>query len=536
MKKFILLGIIIMAMTFVNAAEWQFSVDTGVKKTGKAFLWIPPDCKYVRGLIVGQQVILEKIALEDPQIRAVATREHLAIIFIVPAAIGYDEFGPQGKGAATFQEILDKLAEVSGYSEISQAPFLAIGHSGGAIFAWRAGYWKPNRCFGIIGLHSAPIGPPAHDQKATVDGVPLLDITGQYESWGNTKLGIEHHIRWVRGDLLAFRGRWEKSLMSELVQPGAGHFNWDEDLAKYVSMFIEKAAKARIPQDPAPAGKEPVLTDIPIASGWLTDCNLMDSPRYPAAPYKEFKGDPSLAFWHLDEELALANAAYSHSQQDKKLQLITFVQQDKPLKPAWIEDLQFDPLEDGLTIKVKATFVTQAPPEFIGAENPLGHAEGPIKFRLFGGWSGGGEQVGPDTFRVKFDRFSIVKGAGGLMVMAYHPGDAKFAYTEQPCTIKFPAKNTKGQEQKITFAKIANQKLGTKEVELNATSDSGLPVRFCIIEGPVKFEGNKMVCTQIPPRTKFPVKVTVCAYQWGRSIEQFVQTAEPVIQSFFIEK
>ena len=93
-----------------------------------------------------------------------------------------------------------------------------------------------------------------------------------------------------------------------------------------------------------------------------------------------------------------------------------FVQNGAPLPAAWNQALTFQPRldSDGLTVKLKATFAEKAPPEYFGAPNSLGHADGPIKYRLFGGWSGGGEQVGPDTFRICFDRFSILKGAGGL--------------------------------------------------------------------------------------------------------------------------
>lgn len=112
----------------------------------------------------------------------------------------------------------------------------------------------------------------------------------------------------------------------------------------------------------------------------------------------------------------------------------------------------------------------------------------------------------------------------------------KFAYSEQPCSIKFPGKNKNGKPQKITFAPIANQKPDAGEIKLEAASDSGLPVEFCVIDGPVEIKDGKLALTKIPPRTKFPVKMTVCAYQWGRSIEPLVQSAEQVTQSFLIEK
>ena len=262
----------LMTIGTMRAAEWQWAVETGTKNSSRAFLWIPPDCDYVRGVIVGQQVILEKVAFEDPQVRAVAARAKLAIVFIVPAAIGYDDFGPAGKGTEIFQGILERLAEVSGYSEIALAPFLTLGHSGGAIFAWRAAYWKPQRCFGVVGLHAAPIGPPEHKGQQTADGVPILDITGQYESVGNIRQGIEPHIRWVRGDLLAFRGRWEKALALKgdyyLIQfghndqPGKGVDRETDPATTYPQFMARYVDEARA------IGAKPVLVTSLTRRDW----------------------------------------------------------------------------------------------------------------------------------------------------------------------------------------------------------------------------------------------------------------------------
>ena len=52
-KPVLLLFLCVAAVTTSRAAVWQFAVDTGVKEHGKAFLWIPPECAHVRGLIVG---------------------------------------------------------------------------------------------------------------------------------------------------------------------------------------------------------------------------------------------------------------------------------------------------------------------------------------------------------------------------------------------------------------------------------------------------------------------------------------------------
>ncbi len=49
-----------------------------------------------------------------------------------------------------------------------------------------------------------------------------------------------------------------------------------------------------------------------------------------------------------------------------------------------------------------------------------------------------------------------------------------------------------------------------------------------------QIEGNQVVFTPIPPRSRFPVKVTVVAWQYG--VAGKVQTAEPVERSFYILK
>ena len=71
-------------------------------------------------------------------------------------------------------------------------------------------------------------------------------------------------------------------------------------------------------------------------------------------------------------------------------------------------------------------------------------------------------------------------------------------------------------------------------LSLKATSDYGLPVSYYIKEGPAEIEGDQIVFTPIPPRSKFPVKVTVVAWQYG--IAGKVQTAEPVERSFYISQ
>lgn len=69
---------------------------------------------------------------------------------------------------------------------------------------------------------------------------------------------------------------------------------------------------------------------------------------------------------------------------------------------------------------------------------------------------------------------------------------------------------------------------------LHAASTSGLPVAFYVREGPAQVKGNRVYFTKMPPRSKFPVKIIVVAWQYGRTYAPKVQTAEPVEQSFYL--
>ena len=61
-----------------------------------------------------------------------------------------------------------------------------------------------------------------------------------------------------------------------------------------------------------------------------------------------------------------------------------------------------------------------------------------------------------------------------------------------------------------------------------------MPVYFYIKEGPAIIKDGKLVFTKIPPRSQFPIKVTVAAWQYGRDSEPKIKSAEPVEQTFYI--
>src|SRR5258708_5138820 len=89
--RFFLIGIVLLLslvgdLNLLNAAEWQWMVPTQLmdKRPGVAYLWIPPSCKRVRGLILADSNMLERIATENVVIRQAAEKAGLGIVYFAP--------------------------------------------------------------------------------------------------------------------------------------------------------------------------------------------------------------------------------------------------------------------------------------------------------------------------------------------------------------------------------------------------------------------------------------------------------------------
>ena len=120
--------------------------------------------------------------------------------------------------------------------------------------------------------------------------------------------------------------------------------------------------------------------------------------------------------------------------------------------------------------------------------------------------------------------------------MAYDPGDAHFRSADRPAHILIDIRNKTGEPQTFKFDKIPNVSSATATAPLSATSTSGLPVQFYVESGPALIDGNTLRLLPVPPRSRYPVRVIVSAYQWGRVGAEPVQSAGPETQEFFIER
>lgn len=502
-----------------------------------AFLWTPPEADRIRGLLIGGMTLMEPEFAKDALIRQACAEEKLAIVYFAPsldAVFTYKE----NSSAELLQKSLDDLAKESGFAEIAVAPLFPFGHSVSSIFASHVVCWKPLRCFGAL-LFKGGISFPKNDPEASILGVPILAVKGQFEEFGPGPSGVlrdfeDREAAWkgMRERLVGLREKDNRHLVSLLVEPGASHFAWSDRIAPIVALFIRKAAQRRIPDWPMDSNQPPVLNAIDPANGALTDPDILNRNKAPAVTCKDFKGDAAKSYWHLDLELAKAHDFFHGEAFRKKAQFVTYadLKTGKPIFVGHDLRLKMNPVWVGAdTFRVAGVFLDKPPDKYPKVEIPAGHADGPICFRLY---SGAAEQIAADMFRVRPDGRQKVRAE----VVAYHPGDGTYRYAEQQGRITIPERLTKGKPQTITFAENGALKSDSAPVKLRATSDSGLPVGWYVESGPAVIEGDTLKISEIPSRAAFPLKIAVVAYQYGSAVEPLVQSAEPVKQVLLIHK
>ncbi|HMI02802.1 MAG TPA: hypothetical protein VK541_09990 [Pedobacter sp.] len=535
--------VLINTVAFSQTSVWQWSalVKNAKDNNGqaRAFLWIPPDCKKVRAVIFAQNNMEEQSILENPGFRKEMGRLGIAQVWVSPAS---DLFFRFNEGAAeTFTSIMNDLAEVSGYNELQYVPFIGMGHSAAASNPYYMAAWNPERALAAISVsgqwpyfRAKPFAPDIWGDR-NINYIPSLETMGEYESAGS----------WS-AEGLKERQNYPLMPLSMLACPAEFHFAASDAKIAYIGLYIKKAMQYRMPKG-APEGQAPKLIQIdPTKTGWLVDKWHFDEPATAEpAPIHQYKGNPAQAFWYIDQEMAEATAAYQAKHRSQKTQLIGYVQQDRILAQRNVHqqfNLKFEPEADGITFKIHTAFYDTVPggsPRPAGwahmrAGSVIGHAQGnlPIKVdRITGPFV----KINDTTFRVNPQKgFWQSSHSYELWFSASHPGNAEYKPAVQQAMMQIPPRNTRGKEQHIAFSAIPNQSKNKKGIKLEATSDANVPVGFYVQDGPAEIVDNHLNITTIPPRSKFPVKVTVVAWQYGNSNQPQLQTAVPFERTFLI--
>jgi hypothetical protein len=494
-----------------------------------AFLWIPPNVQKIRGVLLCPANIIERRICNDPITREEAEKDGLALLFF-QAGWGRD-FVATPRLSPFIASMLDQFAGISGYGELRTVPWIPLGHSGNSQFCQDLARATPERTLANVVIKGALPNPAKDGSTAGLVGIPILFVTGQYE-----EVAPPGGVRdaWWGVQMKRFevaKAAVPQALINGIEDRSHGHLNWFPDMARYVALFIHKAVAARLPRANAAAGP---LAEVPFGSGWLAD----PAGIHPPAAVADYKGDPAKAFWFFDEEQVRAWQPLYDKDRGKKEQMLAFVQDGAvaPWLKGWaLQNLKFEPLADGETFTAQAQFRDEIPAPFADAGVKLGHSSrGAITYQVLG-WAGNMEQIGPQTFRVRFDREGVNGRTVHVLIGAIHPGDDQYRETVAVGTLDVPYHNT-GIPQKITFPQIPDVKADTRTVPLNASVDSGRKPDYYVSWGPAEVEGDHLKITEIPDRAKYPIEVKVTAYQWGTASDPRFATANPITQTFHIIK
>lgn len=515
------------------AAPWQWSVEikdfisTETNDHPDAFLWIPENCRQVRAVIVGQHNMTEETIFEHPEFRKAMSKLGIAEIWITP---GIDQRWDVTKGMQQiFEKMMKELAEVSGYGELEYAPIVPIGHSAMATYPWNFAAWNPERTLAVLSIHGD--SPRTHLTGyggsnldwggRTIEGIPSLIVMGEYEWWEDRLFTS-----------FDYRREYPNAPLSLLADAGHGHFDISEELIEYLSLFLKKAVYYRLPKK-APLDAHLRLIPVEAKEGWLADRWRRDEPPVAeAAPYEKYKGDKNQAFWYFDKEMAKATEKYYSSERGKTEQYIGFEQKGRLVtfdpKSHVRMSPSFLPEEDGVTFHLKPVYT-----DTLRTAYSAEHGKRSIRMSRI---CGPAEVVNDTTVTVRFYRMGLnnPKRTGCIYLMASVKQDDEYRSSVQQVEIQIPYRNKEGRPQRITFPPLKDISKSVRQVSLQAVSDAGLPVYYYVKEGPAEIKNGKLLLTKIPPRAKFPLKVTVVAWQYGHDIEPKVQTAEVVERSFYI--
>lgn len=579
LKRLCVAGMVVLALfigSAAHAALYQWSILNG-EEDRRVYLWIPDDCKRIRGLVLVMRNLTETGIVGNPAVREACRRERVGIVYVGgwsrspfnsdwgwPNGLSVDdekEYGrlqqllktpgttPEQAGAAkdkiaawdaeltrkagpVLDDILKRLADESGYEEVARAPLLVLSHSMGGLLCWHMPYWIPERTWGSIPIKTGVRTQPALKPDANMHGIPVL-----YMNYADP-LGPGGPVNPNKWPLAPRKD--PDNLVGQVFDWGGCHFDMTDDMGRLAAMFIRKASQFRL-SDEIPATGYPRLKDLRPGQGWLAT-SPVEPGQFPMAPEAQYAGPKDKALWYFDQEMAEAAIGHKLSEARKKPQYVTVVSNGQRLKPfTFAFDAILIPQEtavdDGLTFKLAGAFLDSVPAKDPAKAVPAGHAaaaKAVVKL------TGGDALVQLDESTFRYRKFNDARHE---WLVASAPGDAEYARVNYPAYIWGPD-NRKGTPQTITFPAIPDVPAGTKEIELKAVSDvPGQVVEYYVVSGPAelvsadpKYTGNTLRFTPIPPNARYPVKVIVAAYQPGRSREPLVKTAPDVVREFFIAK
>lgn len=245
---------------------------------GAAILaWVPSKVRQIRAALLIRQNTDSKHFGEHAVLRRIATKHEMAVVYL--RYFPHENLAGNPKNRVIFQ-ILDSLAEETGFAEFRHVPWIAFGKSSVGKFPFYLAWAYPERTIATISYHAeTPTWPPASWARTEQETILHLSLNGETE-WGGT------WNRHVRPSLLNYRAksRWLPHLA---VVHDVGHGNyldvhggpgwgkrfpgkvtcirvWD-----YLSLYVDKALALRLPAGEYPSKSPIKLNQVDASTGYL---------------------------------------------------------------------------------------------------------------------------------------------------------------------------------------------------------------------------------------------------------------------------
>ena len=490
--------------------EYQWHVDYTFldakqkpKKT-TAYLWIPSSTKKVRGVIITSQNVLEQWLVEHTLIRDVCRKENIAILWACPSFFVDGPTHHPEINIPVIRQLLDTLSSLSGYNMLKHVPWIPIGHSGTNNLVDVLVAEVPHKLIAAIKMKGGP------GFKTT--SVPVLSTAGEFFEWNQHKEDLLYPKTTTPNYNTVLQERSQQQHpLSYFFDPNTGHFDCSEALTALVATYIKTVCETRLS-----GTSDTTLLPIDMNKGWVVGLPLPGAEKMLPKKYSIANTKERNYPWYFNKSLAMQAyqlATYNHL---RKPQLLAFTDSNAhayEYTRGIVWPLPYTTNTDGIQFQLHANSLTHIPDTFLQSKKPLYTSNKPWYMQVL---CGNIKQIAYNTFEITPHRSYK---ASTTYIVLKQDGDDSIRTTIAPAQLVL-VPNTKGATQLITFKPIENTHVSTKQISLHATASSGMPVRFYVKSGPAYIENDQLYITEVPPKSIFPVRVTVVAYQWA---EQWLQ-------------
>jgi hypothetical protein len=297
-------------------------------------------------------------------------------------------------------------------------------------------------------------------------------------------------------------------------------------MTKYFALYINSACRARLSEDGSAR-----LKPVALERGVLADLPLPGREIAPVTPYADAAPADRARPWFFDEATARAAQAFAAVDWNAA----TAMPMINAVGNCVVTPFSFNSVTEIVVttdseFAVGSGFLPALPAAFVGGGGELVvPSVAPAVEWICGPIA----PLGGGRFRIALDR--TWKTGAACYLVVWHPATDGVRFGVQPAAVKL-VPNTEGAVQTIDFKPIPDVMVGTASIPLTATSDAGLSVSFYVVSGPALVKGEKLEFTPIPPRARFPVEVTVAAWQWGRHRDPKIKTADVERQTFHLAR